>query len=168
MNEHNKIMALLLGEHYHEPFIYPSGEKSRYKCSDINCPFHDHQSLDPLSSDNPIHADSEGWMEGETIRKIQEKMPGTWNKYGIYCGNEVREMQGINLMKALEYMLSLSNFINYLRDNREWAYILCDNPDCKKGKVLDATVIIDCPFCDGTGKIINPKYVEVLKEMDNE
>jgi hypothetical protein len=163
MNE-NKIMVLLLGEEINTDWWC---EKCQAYIDDRQVIYQEIHEICgcPVYIKEPVYHDLEGWMTGETIRKIQAKMPGTWNKYGIYCGNEVREMQGINLMKAMEYMLSLSNFITYLREHKEeWAYVEC-NVDCFGND--DFYKPDDCMGCDGKNRqILNPAYAEALRELE--
>jgi len=147
MNE-NKVMALLLGECWHEA----TDETPCKNCGEwlwLNEPYHD----------------SEGWMYPETVRKIMKKMPETWEKY-------LERMEIIHFWKdifkhniTLKEQLSLSNFLTYLRDHKEeWAYVEC-NVDCFGND--DFYKPDDCMGCDGKNRqIINPEYAEVIKEME--
>ena len=161
MNQ-NKFMALLLGEHCHIPYVSPTGQTSRYRCGDPTCMFHKHQSLDPLWRDNPAYHDSKGRMTLETIDKVIKKMPGVWEKYLKYTWDQ--QITKFNVY--VDKILSLSNFLNYLRDNKEWAYVEC-NVDCFGND--DFYKPDDCMGCDGKNRqILNPAYAEALRELENE
>jgi len=120
---------------------------------------------------------SKGRMTLETMDKIMEKMPGVWEKY---C-NDTRDNHNYcrdTISMAVISILSLSNFIAYLKDHKE-EWVECPNrkewPRVMKDKTGEYTKSAyfcenECKnnICNGTGKIINPEYVEVLKEMEVE
>jgi hypothetical protein len=91
---------------------------------------------------------------------MEKEMPGTWNRYGIYAGDEVIEMQGINVVKAYMFMFSTANFIQYLYDNLDgWGYEKCWH-----------TGFVDreqCQNCNGTGKVLTEraKKFKTIVEM---
>lgn len=58
----NRVLALLMGRHWHEGITYPDGTKSRYKCSCM-----EHQNIEPLSRLNP-----DSFSNPADIRELQE------------------------------------------------------------------------------------------------
>jgi hypothetical protein len=119
----------------------------------------------------PVYHDSEGWMTGETIRKIMGKMPGVWEKY-------LERMEIIHFWKdifkhniAIKEQLSLHNFLEYLKDHLDdWTYvecgylIKCTNISeylvgyCQKNNNCDKKIP-----CHGTGKIVIPRFAEAVE-----
>jgi len=159
----NKVMALLLGEHYHEGVQEEiDRDLGLFRCAKCE------RLYDP--EELPVYHDSEGWMYPETIRKIIKKMPDTLIHYlqDIWANPDGGEYNDYMIPKTRR-MFSLSNFLAYLKDHKEeWAWVEC--PYCFDGKVDDPDNDIkleDCSFCRG-GKIINPEYEEALKEMEKE
>ena len=137
----NEIIAALVGKCWHE---WEQVTVCRWKCKYCDKKVFNSFGQYPTRPRLSYH-DSQGRRTYEVIDWAAKEMPATWNRYGIYCGNEVREMQGINIVKAMRYALSLSNFLRYLKTHLdEWAMI------------------------KGT-EIINPKYqkaVKLLKEWE--
>ena len=168
MNE-NKFMALLLGEEINTDWWC---EKCQAYIDDRQVIYQEIHEICgcPVYIKEPVYHDLEGWMSGETIRKIQAKMPDTLIHYlqDIWANPDGGEYNDYMIPKTRR-MLSLSNFLAYLKEHKEeWAEVEC--PYCFDGKVDDPdndTKLEDCRFCRG-GKIINPEYEEAIKEMEVE
>jgi len=159
--EQSKLFALMMGKCWHEWYEYApkrAGTSRVVKCKVCG----EQQANKTRWSPSP---DGKR-LSYEVIDFMMERLPEWWDDYlcGMYLAIGYRHFSNGLYTDVLNGWLSLSNLFDYiLAHYKEMFYEECDNPDCKQGKVLDATVIIDCPFCNGTGKIVKPGFVEVVK-----
>jgi len=161
MNE-NKVMALLLGECWHELKII-GGINGHWHCTKCNQDFIDSKCRNMEHDDiMPAYHDSKNRMTLETMDKIQEMMPGVWEKY---LKDRWNNKNGRSCAGMLQTQLHFSNFIRYLKGHKEeWAYVEC-NVDCFGND--DFYKPDDCMGCDGKNRqILNPAYAEALRELE--
>jgi len=171
----NEIMAALMGVCWHEAtdihYHQWGGEVGR-KCKHCG---HFWQG----DCDNPSFHDSQGRMTYEVMDWASEKMPETWE---LYCRNNTSQLDWDNKRMDECYLindkvepdefvsdiLSLANFLHYLRTHLEdWAMEDCPDKEMKN-KICIADMLLDCPHspdCVGsdgeyTGKIINPEFAK--------
>jgi hypothetical protein len=101
-----------MGEHYHTPFIYPDGQKSKYQCADLTCEFYNHQSLKPLWRLNFSAFTPDGIWQWKSY--MEKEMPEEWEEF-LFSIHEKDTSD--EYTEILNVQLTPANLVQYLFDN---------------------------------------------------
>jgi hypothetical protein len=156
----NRLFAAMMGKHKHEyNYLYNGGPGRICKiCGDVY-----------WTQWSPS-------LDGESTKEVRDwfvkEMPEEWEKYQVdICVSLLSPNDKYFNTLCLNTILSITSLAQYIVDNyKEMFYEECSK--CKGQKIeVDNRYTkgyreVNCIDCNGTGKIIIPRYAEVVRVIE--